>query len=458
MTLSNFHDLVQNQKEMFHAGKTMTYTYRIHQLQKLQEMLNRYEPRIYESLHKDLNKSTYEVLTTEFGFLQQEINYTIKHLREWMQPKKVKTPNSHKGAKSLIYKQPYGVTLIISPWNYPLNLALSPLIGAIAAGNTAIIKPSELTPYTSDLLEEMIKETFEEKYITVIQGDREVSQQLLDLPFDYIFFTGSVPVGKIVMEKASQQLIPVTLELGGKSPCIVDRDAKIEYVARRIVWGKFVNAGQTCVAPDYLLVQESIKQKLLDQIKIEIEKMYTSNPMESGEYTKIINKNHFDRLVNYFDEGEIYYGGESDRTNQLINPTIIDQVNWGSKIMQEEIFGPLLPVLTFDKLEEVHDHIEHSRNPLALYYFSENEKNQEWVIRNLSFGGGCINDTMMHLGNNQLPFGGIGTSGIGKYHGKYSFDTFTHEKSVLKQTTAFDLAFRYPNSKMGRKILKKLFK
>ncbi len=458
MTLSNFHDLVQNQKEMFHAGKTMTYTYRIHQLQKLQEMLNRYEPRIYESLHKDLNKSTYEVLTTEFGFLQQEINYTIKHLREWMQPKKVKTPNSHKGAKSLIYKQPYGVTLIISPWNYPLNLALSPLIGAIAAGNTAIIKPSELTPYTSDLLEEMIKETFEEKYITVIQGDREVSQQLLDLPFDYIFFTGSVPVGKIVMEKASQQLIPVTLELGGKSPCIVDRDAKIEYAARRIVWGKFVNAGQTCVAPDYLLVQESIKQKLLDQIKIEIEKMYTSNPMESGEYTKIINKNHFDRLVNYFDEGEIYYGGESDRTNQLINPTIIDQVNWGSKIMQEEIFGPLLPVLTFDKLEEVHDHIEHSRNPLALYYFSENEKNQEWVIRNLSFGGGCINDTMMHLGNNQLPFGGIGTSGIGKYHGKYSFDTFTHEKSVLKQTTAFDLAFRYPNSKMGRKILKKLFK
>ena len=456
--MSNFHDLVQNQKEMFHAGKTMTYTYRIHQLQKLQEMLNRYEPRIYESLHKDLNKSTYEVLTTEFGFLQQEINYTIKHLREWMQPKKVKTPNSHKGAKSLIYKQPYGVTLIISPWNYPLNLALSPLIGAIAAGNTAIIKPSELTPYTSDLLEEMIKETFEEKYITVIQGDREVSQQLLDLPFDYIFFTGSVPVGKIVMEKASQQLIPLTLELGGKSPCIVDRDAKIEYAARRIVWGKFVNAGQTCVAPDYLLVQESIKQKLLDQIKIEIEKMYTSNPMESGEYTKIINKNHFDRLVNYFDEGEIYYGGESDRTNQLINPTIIDQVNWGSKIMQEEIFGPLLPVLTFDKLEEVHDHIEHSRNPLALYYFSENEKNQEWVIRNLSFGGGCINDTMMHLGNNQLPFGGIGTSGIGKYHGKYSFDTFTHEKSVLKQTTAFDLAFRYPNSKMGRKILKKLFK
>ncbi|MGP4072407.1 aldehyde dehydrogenase [Piscibacillus sp. B03] len=456
--MSDISNIVQKQKDLFRAGKTMTYTYRIHQLQKLQEMLNRYEPRIYESLHKDLNKSSYEVLTTEFGFLQQEINYTIKYLREWMQPKKVKTPTSHKGAKSLIYKQPYGVTLIISPWNYPLHLALAPLIGAIAAGNTAIIKPSELTPYTSDLIEEMIEDTFEEKYITVVQGDAEISQQLLEEPFDYIFFTGSVPVGKIVMEKASKQLIPVTLELGGKSPCIVDRDAKIEYTAKRIVWGKFVNAGQTCVAPDYLLIQESIKQKLLDQIKIEVEKMYGENPLQSGEYTKIVNDKHFDRITNYLDEGNIIYGGETDRTNRLINPTLIDNIDWNSKIMQDEIFGPLLPIMTFNKLDEVYDHVEHSRNPLALYYFSENEKNQEWIVKNLSFGGGCINDTMMHLGNNQLPFGGIGTSGIGKYHGKHSFETFTHEKSILKQTTAFDLAFRYPNSKMGRKIIKKLFK
>ncbi|WP_369405127.1 aldehyde dehydrogenase family protein [Piscibacillus salipiscarius] len=375
-----------------------------------------------------------------------------------MQPKKVKTPASHKGAKSLIYKQPYGVTLIISPWNYPLHLAIAPLIGAIAAGNTAIIKPSELTPYTSDLIEEMIKETFEEKYITVVQGGPEISQELLDQSLDYIFFTGSVPVGKIVMEKASKQLIPITLELGGKSPCIVDRDAKVEYAARRIVWGKFVNAGQTCVAPDYLLVHESIKEKLLNQIKTEIEKMYGSNPLQSGEYTKIVNDTHFDRLSQYLNEGHISVGGETDRTNRLINPTLIEQLDWDSKIMQDEIFGPLLPVMTFNELEEVYDHVEQSRNPLALYYFSENEKNQEWIVRNISFGGGCINDTMMHLGNNQLPFGGIGTSGIGKYHGKYSFETFTHEKSVLKQTTAFDLAFRYPNSKMGRKILKKLLK
>ncbi|TFB23891.1 aldehyde dehydrogenase [Filobacillus milosensis] len=456
--MTEIKELVKNQKMMYRAGKTMTYTYRIHQLQKLKEMINRYEPRIYESLNKDLNKSTYEVLATELGFLQQEVNHAIKYLKEWMQPKKVKTPTSHKGAKSFIYKQPYGVTLIIGPWNYPLHLAIAPLIGAIAAGNTAVIKPSELTPYTSELIEEMIQETFEEKYITVVQGDKDVSQELLEQPFDYIFFTGSVPVGKIVMEKASQQLIPVTLELGGKSPCIVDRDAKLEVAARRITWGKFVNAGQTCVAPDYVLVHEDVKQQFTEHLKREIEKMYTANPMESGDYSKIVNDNHFDRLTSYLDEGDIIYGGQTDRTNRLINPTIIEKVDWDSKIMQDEIFGPLLPILTFNQLEEVYDHVEHSRNPLALYYFSENEKNQEWITKNISFGGGCINDTMMHLGNNQLPFGGIGTSGIGQYHGKYSFETFTHEKSVLKQTTSFDLAFRYPNSKMGRNILKKLFK
>ncbi|GEL76068.1 aldehyde dehydrogenase [Tenuibacillus multivorans] len=456
--MSEIQEIVQHQKSLFRAGKTMTYTYRIHQLQKLKQMLERYEPRIYESLHKDLNKSSYEVLTTELGYLQQEINYAIKHLREWMQPKKVKTPTSHKGAKSLIYKQPYGVVLIISPWNYPLHLAIAPLIGAIAAGNTAVIKPSELTPYTSELIEEMIEETFEKKYLTVIQGDQEISQALLDQPFDYIFFTGSVPVGKIVMEKASQQLIPVTLELGGKSPCIVDHDAKLEYAARRIVWGKFLNAGQTCVAPDYLLVHQNVKEKLVQHLQKEIEKMYSPNPMESDEFTKIVNERHFDRLMAYLEEGNILYGGKSDRDNRLMNPTLMDAVDWDSKMMKDEIFGPILPILTYQELEEVYDHIEHSRNPLALYYFSENERKQEWITRNISFGGGCINDTVMHLGTNQLPFGGIGSSGIGKYHGKYSFDTFTHEKSVLKQTTAFDLAFRYPNSKVGRKILKKLFK
>ncbi|PKR78920.1 aldehyde dehydrogenase family protein [Halalkalibacillus sediminis] len=450
--------LVQDHKKMYRAGKTMTHTFRIHQLQKLKDMLHRYEPRIYEALNKDLNKSSYEVLTTELGFLLNELNETIKYLKDWMTPRKVKTPSTHKGAKSIIYKQPYGVTLIISPWNYPLHLAIAPLIGAISAGNTAVIKPSELTPYTSDLLEEMIKETFEEKYITVLQGDKETSQQLLKEPFDYIFFTGSVPVGKIIMQEAGKQLIPVTLELGGKSPCIVDRDAKLDLAAKRIAWGKFTNAGQTCVAPDYLLVHESVKQTFIKKIKEEIEKLYTDNALQNDDFSSIVNENHFNRLLDYLEDGKVIYGGQSDKNTLKINPTIVDDITWQSNVMQDEIFGPILPVRTFGRLEDVVDEIEHSRNPLALYYFSENYQKQEWITRNISFGGGCINDTLMHLGNNHLPFGGIGSSGIGKYHGRASFDTFTHQKSVLKQTTAFDLAFRYPNSKMGRKILNKIYK
>ncbi|MGM8214047.1 aldehyde dehydrogenase [Bacillaceae bacterium W0354] len=450
--------LINNQKNMFREGKTLTYTFRIHQLQKLKDMLIRYESRIYEVLKKDLNKSTYEVLSTELGFLHQELNYTLKHLRQWMSPEKVKKPTTHTGSKNYIYKQPYGVTLIISPWNYPLHLTIAPLIGAIAAGNTAVIKPSELTPFTSELIEEMITKTFESKYISVVQGDKEVSEQLLDEPFDYIFFTGSVPVGKIVMEKASKQLIPVTLELGGKSPCIVDEDAKIELAAKRIVWGKFINAGQTCVAPDYILVHENIKTRLIEKMIKEIEQMYTANPIENDQYTKIVSAKHFERLNKYLKDGAIIYGGETEASQQKINPTLIDQVSWTSPIMQEEIFGPLLPILTFNHIEEVYDHVNHSRNPLALYYFSESQEKQEWVAKNLSFGGGCFNDTLMHLANHHLPFGGIGTSGIGKYHGKASFDTFSHHKSILKQTTTFDFSFRYPNSKMAIKLLTKLFK
>ncbi|GAA0458472.1 aldehyde dehydrogenase [Alkalibacillus silvisoli] len=450
--------IVKKQKKLFKAGKTMTHTFRNHQLQKLKDMLIRHESEIYDALKQDLNKSSYEVLMTELGFLYNEIDETMKHLKSWMAPEKVKSPTSHKGAKSLIYKQPYGVTLIISPWNYPLHLALAPLIGAVAGGNTAVIKPSEFTTNTSQLIEKMVKETFEEKYITVIQGEKEVSEALLDEPFDYIFFTGSTQVGKAVMEKASKQLIPITLELGGKSPCIVDSDAKIQIAARRIAWGKLINAGQTCVAPDYLLIHQSIKVKFIDALKKEIELMYSENPIENDDFTKIINDQHFNRLIRSLDGENVIYGGQSDQSKLKINPTLIDDVNWDSPIMQEEIFGPLLPLLTFDQLDEVVEHLEQARNPLALYYFSENIQKQDWVIKNLSFGGACINDTIMHLGNNNLPFGGIGTSGIGSYHGVYSFETFTHRKSVVKQTTAFDLSFRYPHSKIAEKVLTKIFK
>ncbi|MDQ0350927.1 aldehyde dehydrogenase (NAD+) [Alkalibacillus filiformis] len=456
--MTEIQELVSKQKTLFKAGKTMTHTFRNHQLQKLKDMLKRNESNIYDALKKDLNKSSYEVLMTELGFLYNEIDETMKYLRGWMTPEKVKSPTTHKGAKSYIYKQPYGVTLIISPWNYPLHLALAPLIGAIAGGNTAIIKPSEFTPHTSQLIEKMITETFEAKYISVVQGEKEVSESLLDQPLDYIFFTGSTQVGKKVMEKASKQLIPVTLELGGKSPCIVDSDAKIQLAARRTAWGKLINAGQTCVAPDYLLVHESIKGQFIEAFKKEVELMYTENPIENDDYTKIVNDQHFNRLLTYLDGENIIYGGQSDSSREKINPTLIDNVNWDSDIMQEEIFGPLLPIMTFNKLEEVVDHVEHARNPLALYYFSENSQKQEWVIKNLSFGGACINDTIMHLGNNNLPFGGIGTSGIGSYHGIHSFEAFTHRKSVVKQTTSFDLSFRYPHSKIAEKVLTKVFK
>ncbi|MDV2580896.1 aldehyde dehydrogenase [Alkalibacillus haloalkaliphilus] len=456
--MTEIQELVSKQKALFKAGKTMTHTFRNHQLQKLKDMLKRNESNIYDALKRDLNKSSYEVLMTELGFLYNEIDETMKYLRGWMTPEKVKSPTTHKGAKSYIYKQPYGVTLIISPWNYPLHLALAPLIGAIAGGNTAVIKPSEFTSHTSQLIEKMVKETFEAKYISVVQGEKEVSEALLDEPFDYIFFTGSTQVGKKVMEKASKQLIPVTLELGGKSPCIVDSDAKIQLAARRTAWGKLINAGQTCVAPDYLLVHENIKDQFVEAFKKEVELMYTENPIENDDYTKIINNQHFDRLLAYLDGENVIYGGQSDSSKEKINHTLIDNVDWDSAIMQEEIFGPLLPIMTFNNLDEVVDHVEHARNPLALYYFSENSQKQEWVIKNLSFGGACINDTIMHLGNNNLPFGGIGTSGIGSYHGIHSFEAFTHRKSVVKQTTSFDLSFRYPHSKIAEKVLTKVFK
>ncbi|MBO8154865.1 MAG: aldehyde dehydrogenase [Bacillaceae bacterium] len=454
----NISELVQAQKRMFHEGKTLTHMFRKHQLEKLKQALKRYEKDIYCALKQDLNKSEYEAFASEIGFLYAELDEAIKHLHSWMKPEKVKSPISHSGAKSYIYKQPYGAALIISPWNYPIQLTFAPLIGAIAAGNCSVIKPSELAPNVSRLIADMVQSTFEPDYIAVVEGDKEISQQLLEEPFDYIFFTGSVPVGKIVMEKASKHLTPVTLELGGKSPCIVDQDAKIPLAARRIAWGKFLNAGQTCIAPDYLLVHEDIKDELLHKLRDAIESFYGNHPEEHPEYTRIVNQRHFERLSEYLKDGQIVCGGVAKEEQLTISPTILDGVSWEDPIMQDEIFGPILPVLTFTQIEEVKKEIAHAPNPLALYLFTENEQTQEWAIENISFGGGCINDTLMHIANPNLPMGGIGTSGVGQYHGKASFDTFSHQKSIVKQTTRFDLSFRYPNSKIGLKILRKIFK
>jgi aldehyde dehydrogenase (NAD+) len=450
--------LVNDQRSFFMNGNTIEYGVRKEKLQLLKKMLKKYETDIYDALKIDLNKSAHETLTTELGVVYTEIDFALKHLQDWMTPEKVNAPLTHKGTKNFIFKEPYGVCLIISPWNYPLQLALAPLIGAIAAGNCAIIKPSEHAKATSIILEEMIKETFDPSFITVVQGDKETSQALLEQRFDYIFFTGSTSVGKTIMKQASRHLTPVTLELGGKSPAIVDKDASIQHAAKRIVWGKFTNAGQTCVAPDFLYVHDKVKFKLLKEMKKQIKSFYGKSPLKNREYVRIINQKHFDRLESYLGKGSILHGGNVDREYLIIEPTIIDKVSWEDEIMQEEIFGPILPVFTFEDIEEAVEKLKPMEKPLALYYFGENGKTQQQVIQYLSFGGGSINDTLYHLANPHLPFGGVGSSGMGAYHGKHSFETFSHSKSILKQTTKFDLPFRYPGGKLSQSLVKRTMK
>lgn len=456
--MSQIESIIADQRAFFLNGNTMNFNSRKEQLQKLKSMLKENEPAIYKALKTDLNKSKHETLTTELGFLITELDHTLKHLRDWMEPIKVSAPITHKGTKNFIMKEPYGVCLIMAPWNYPLQLALAPVIGALAAGNCAVIKPSEDAPATSALLREMIGEYFDPSYLTVIEGAKEIAQELLQQRFDYIFFTGSTQTGKIIMREASNHLTPVTLELGGKSPVIVDKDANINLAAKRIVWGKFTNAGQTCVAPDYLYVHEKVKFKLLKAMKKYMKSFYGKSPLSNKDYIRIINEKHFDRLHTYLSTGTILHGGESNRNLLKIEPTILDKITWDDPIMQEEIFGPILPVLTFKDIEDAVGVVKMQEKPLALYYFGENENTQQQIMQYLSFGGGSINDTLYHLANPHLPFGGVGASGMGAYHGKYSFNTFSHKKSILKQTTKFDIPFRYPGGKLSQTIINKIMK
>ncbi|WP_042145822.1 aldehyde dehydrogenase [Paucisalibacillus sp. EB02] len=452
-------ELVQAQRNFFLSEETHDYRFRINMLRSLRSMLEKYEKSIYKALKQDLNKSNFDAFTTELGFLYNEIKHTENNLKDWMKDDPIDAPLTHKGTKNFIRKEPYGVTLVMSPWNYPLQLALAPAIGAIAAGNTVVIKPSEYSPSTSSLLAKIIGETFDSKFIAVVEGAKEISQELLNQRFDYIFFTGSTAVGKVVMREASKFLTPVTLELGGKSPAIIDKDANISLTAKRLVWGKFTNAGQTCVAPDYLYVHDQIKDKLLKEMKKQIKKMYSKNALQYDKFARIINENHFNRLSAYLSNGTIVYGGDIDQDQLKIEPTILDSVTWDAPVMQDEIFGPILPVLTFNNIDEVITELKHREKPLALYYFGEKEKNQEKVMTRLSFGGGCVNDTLYHLANPNLPFGGVGQSGMGGYHGKHSFDTFSHHKSILKQTTKFDIPLRYPGGgKLAFSLIKKLMK
>ncbi len=457
-SMKEIQSLVKEQKAFFNTGQTKDAGFRKTQLDTLQKAVSGNRTKILGALQQDLSKSAYEGYLTEVGIVLDEIRFIKKHLFKWAKARRVRTHLFQFPGSSHIYAEPYGVSLIISPWNYPFQLVIDPLIGSMAAGNCSVVKPSEYAPHTAQVFNEIISENFAANYIAVIEGEAAVSQALLDEDFDYIFFTGSVAVGKTVMQAAAKHLTPVTLELGGKSPCIVDRDVNLDVTAKRICSGKFINAGQTCIAPDYLLVHQDIKMKLLDRLKFFIHKFYGADPQLSADYPRIVNEKHFLRLAELMHAGNIIIGGQSDRQSLYIAPTIIDDIAWQDPIMQDEIFGPLLPVLTYSNLSEAITQVKKLPKPLALYYFSNNRQNGKKIIRDASFGGGCINDTLLHFANPHLPFGGTGSSGIGSYHGKQSFETFSHQKSILKRSFRLDVPLRYPPYGNKLKILEKIMR
>ena len=417
-----------------------------------------HENEIIQALHDDFKKPAFESVLTETSQVVLELKHVIKNMKKWAKPRRVFPSLLNFPSKDYIYKEPYGKVLIIAPWNYPFQLALCPLISAVAAGNQVVVKPSELTPKTSEIIVKIIHKVFDKNHVEVIEGGIEVSQKLLSERWDYIFFTGSVAVGKIVAQAAAENLTPVTLELGGKNPCIIDETANLKLAAKRIVWGKFVNAGQTCIAPDYILVQKNIKKHFVNFLKEEITKAYGENPEESPDFARIINAKNWQRLVDLIEPEKVFFGGESNPKDNYIAPTIVEETALESPIMQEEIFGPILPILAYKKESEIAAVISRFEKPLALYVFSENPGFQKRIIQNYSFGGGCVNDTIIHFANKRLPFGGVGHSGIGAYHGNLSFDTFSHQKSIVKKANWLDLPLRYApyQDKLAtiRKILK----
>ncbi|OOM81505.1 aldehyde dehydrogenase [Clostridium puniceum] len=452
--------LVHKQKEFFQKGKQLDINFRKEMLIKLKKIIKDNEQKILNAIKKDLNKSEFESYLSEVAMVYEEINLHIKNIQKWSKRKRVSSSFVFFPSQNYIEKEPYGTVLIIGPFNYPFQLVILPLIGAIAAGNTVVIKPSEHTINTSKLVEKIINENFNEEYIKVVGADegKECVEELLDKEFDYIFFTGSIKVGKIIMEKASKRLIPVTLELGGKSPCIIDKDGNLKKAAKRIVWGKLLNSGQTCVAPDYLFIQEEIKEEFLRLIIKEFHLQYGENIKESKDYPRIISKREINRLSAYLKDGNIYYGGNYDEETLYFEPTILTDIIEGGNVLKEEIFGPIFPVMTFDNLDEVIKYVNKRNKPLALYYFSENKNNIKKIIKETSSGGVTINDTILHVGIANLPFGGVGTSGMGAYHGKKSFDTFTHEKSIAKRGTFIEFPFRFAPFNNKIKLLKKVMK
>jgi aldehyde dehydrogenase (NAD+) len=427
-------------------------------LKKLLANVIKYEDEIIKALYDDFKKPAFEALATETSYIISDLKDTINNIERYSKPKKVWFTILNFPSKDFIISEPYGKVLIIAPWNYPFQLAICPLVAAVSAGNSVVLKPSELTPHTSAIIAKIISESFNKSHVDVEQGGVEKSSELLTRRWDYIFFTGSVAVGKIVAKAAAINLTPVTLELGGKSPCIVDHTAKMALTARRIVWGKFINAGQTCIAPDYILVHQSVKATLISELKNEIIKAYGIDIKKSPDLARIINAKNWERLVGYISSDKIIFGGETDKESLFISPTLIDEPDLKSELMQNEIFGPILPIISYQNEKELDDIIGSYEKPLSLYVFSERPDFSTDVINRFSFGGGCVNDTIMHISNKRLPFGGVGHSGMGAYHGKYSFDTFSHKKSISKKGTRLDVSLRYAPYKDKVTTLRKLFK
>lgn len=443
-------------RQYYNSGATRPISFRKEQLKKLKQAILDHEQSLYDALHADLKKTPEESWVTEVGFVIAEINNVLKHLSDWSRPEKVSTNLLNVPSVSRIMKEPLGVVLIIAPWNYPFQLLINPMVGAIAAGNCVVLKPSEFAPATEAVMKKILSATFPNEYIMYVEGEgyKVIPELMNNFSFDHIFYTGSTAVGKIIYKMAAERLVPVTLELGGKSPCIVESDADIKVAGKRIGLTKFSNAGQMCVAPDYILVHASRKDELVESIRKALQRFYGEKPEESYEYAKIINEKQFDRIAGYLKEGHILFGGKTDKSKLFIEPTLIDGVSMNSKVMQEEIFGPVLPILTFNTSEEAKQVIDQHPNPLAFYVFTGSSKKEKHWLESISFGGGCVNNASWHLTNHNLPFGGKGFSGSGNYHGKASFDTFTHKKSVMKTPTWFDPAIKYPPFKGKLKLFK----
>ena len=449
-------DILQTQRDFFQMQQTKDVAFRKQSLKRLQEEIVKREDAICDALYADFKKPKFETLAAETQFVLAELNYTLKKIDTWASPTRVSASWMNWPSSDYIYKEPYGAVLVIAPWNYPFQLAIAPLIGAIAAGNTAVVKPSEVTPHTAAIISEIIKAVFDPAHVTVVEGGVEVSQQLLAETWDYIFFTGSPQVGKIVYESAAKHLTPVTLELGGKNPCIVDDTASIALTAKRIVWGKFLNAGQTCIASDYILVHENVKDKLVEALKENITKCYGQNVEASPDFSRMVSDKHYKNLKDMLEGEDILFGGHSNDADYFLSPTLVNEPKMDSKLMEDEIFGPILPIISYKTEDDIHKYITNYGKPLAAYVFSNNKKFQQKIINTYSFGGGAINDTVIQITNKRLPFGGVGQSGIGAYHGKITFDIFSHHKAIIKKANWFEAPVRYPPYNVPIKIVKKI--